>query len=406
MHPLTREMLAPIRRQASGGHHARCPAAPLAAGGPRPDFLLPRDQDHSVLHHAYLLLTMLGGAIDTYPRQPVDVEHYRFALTLTDSTDRIEGKPRYACGCSRRPHPRGTRPRRTSPRRDRGRGMVVRAVSSGGVPLAFTHLGDRLAMTLARSVSAGAGRRVRGALRPASPPTGCSSSLTAHGDRTFFSDDWPDKARQWLPTIDHISDKATMEMDVVAPAHYQVISNGRRMEETDLSDGMRRTVWRESVPIAPWLYVLGVARFAVQHVGDYNGKPLETWVFHKDRDAGFHDFAVPVKEAMAFYSGVHRPLLVREARQRAVQLGERRDGGRLGHLLQRRERDRDAKCAVAQRDHPRDCAPMVGERRHREGLERRLVERGLRHVLHPALHRARVSDATSSCTGCATHARR
>ena len=45
-----------------------------------------------MLHHAYLLLTMLGGAIDTYPRQPVDVEHYRFALTLTDSTDRIEGE--------------------------------------------------------------------------------------------------------------------------------------------------------------------------------------------------------------------------------------------------------------------------------------------------------------------------
>jgi aminopeptidase N len=109
--------------------------------------------------------------------------------------------------------------------------------------------------------------------------------------RTFSN--WPTR-RQWLPTIDHISDKATMEMDVTAPAHYQVISNGRRMEETDVSDGMRRTVWRESVPIAPWLYVLGVARFAVQHVGDYNGTPLETWVFHKDRDAGFHDFAVPV----------------------------------------------------------------------------------------------------------------
>jgi aminopeptidase N len=123
-----------------------------------------------------------------------------------------------------------------------------------------------------------------------------------YGDRTFFSDDWPDKARQWLPTVDHIADKATMEMDVLAPAHYQVISNGLRIEETDDARGMRRTVWRESVPIAPWLYALGVARFAVQHVGEYNGIPIETWVFPQQREAGFHDFAVPTKDALAFYS--------------------------------------------------------------------------------------------------------
>ena len=93
-----------------------------------------------------------------------------------------------------------------------------------------------------------------------------------------------------------------MEMVVTAPAHYQVISNGRRVESTDLADGTRRTVWHEGVPISPWLYALGVARFAVQHVGDYNGVPIETWVFAQDRDAGFHDFAGPTRRALAFYS--------------------------------------------------------------------------------------------------------
>ncbi|MEO7965161.1 MAG: M1 family metallopeptidase, partial [Gemmatimonadaceae bacterium] len=85
-------------------------------------------------------------------------------------------------------------------------------------------------------------------------------------------------------------------------SHYQVISNGRRMEESDLPNGNRRTVWREGVPIAPWLYVLGAARFAVQHVGDYAGTPIETWVFAQDRDAGFHDFATPVKDVLAYFS--------------------------------------------------------------------------------------------------------
>jgi len=43
---------------------------------------------------AFFLLIAAGTPrpADTYPRQPVDVEHYRFALTLSDSTDRIVGE--------------------------------------------------------------------------------------------------------------------------------------------------------------------------------------------------------------------------------------------------------------------------------------------------------------------------
>ncbi len=258
-----------------------------------------------MLPHGLLLLALIGvppaPARDTYPRQPIDVEHYRFALTLADSTDRIDGEAtvrlRYlADGLTRVELDLAT----VTPDRQ-GKGMVVRDVSSGGATLSFTHANDRLVMTLAApSTKGGVAEFV---VRYAGiPAEGLLIGPNKYGDRGFFSDDWPNKARQWLPTIDHIADKATMEMDVTAPAHYQVISNGRRLEETDLPNARRRTIWRESVPIAPWLYVLGVARFAVQHVGDYQGIPLETWVFARDRDAGFHDFAVPVKDVLAFYS--------------------------------------------------------------------------------------------------------
>ena len=64
---------------------------------------------------------------------------------------------------------------------------------------------------------------------------------------------------------------------------------------------MRLTHWKQSVPISPWLYVLGVARFAVQNVGDFDGKPIQTWVYAQDRDAGFYDFAVPTKQVLEFY---------------------------------------------------------------------------------------------------------
>ena len=48
--------------------------------------------------------------------------------------------------------------------------------------------------------------------------------------------------------------------------------------------------------------MLGVARFAVQQVDDFDGRPIQTWVYQQDRDDGFYDFAVPTKRAMEFYA--------------------------------------------------------------------------------------------------------
>lgn len=250
----------------------------------------------------FLLIVATGTTrpADTYPRQPVDVEHYQFALTLSDSTDRIVGEATVRLRLLAPDLRSVTLDLADASAARQGRGMRVGAVTRGGVALTYSHGADRLAITLDHPSTAG--EVIELVVRyEGIPVDGLVIKPNRHGDRTFFSDDWPDKAHQWLPTIDHIADKATMEMHVVAPAHYQVISNGRRVEQTDLPGGTRRTVWRESVPIAPWLYVLGVARFAVQTVGDYAGAPIETWVFAQDRDAGFYDFALPTRDVLAFY---------------------------------------------------------------------------------------------------------
>ena len=245
--------------------------------------------------------SLVASPFDTYVRQPVDVEHYRFALTLADSTDRISGVATIALHVLEAGVTSVTFDLADETPARQGRGMHVTAVSRGSIALAFVHRADHLVVTLDHPSTTG--EAIEFTVRYAGvPAAGLQIKPDKYGDRAFFSDNWPDKARQWLPTIDHISDKATMEMEVVAPAHYQVVSNGKRVEVTDLANGARRTVWRESVPIAPWLFVLGVARFAVQSVGDYAGIPIETWVLARDRDAGFYDFAVPTRDVLAFYS--------------------------------------------------------------------------------------------------------
>ena len=269
-------------------------------------------------------LSVLGLA-DPYPRRVgIDVESYRFELTLQDDTDEIAGRATVvvrftADGVTELPLDL------TSLDDATGRGMVVLDVAADGSSAEHVHENDVLAILLPRPSTAGERATFAVSYRGV-PADGLRIGPNKYGERTFFSDNWPNKARNWLPTIDHIAEKATCEFVVTAPAHYQVVSNGLLVEESDLAEEtppaehadprehadptaapgappapMRRTHWKHSTPISPWLFVVGVARFAVHHNGDFRGKPVQTWVYAQDRDAGFHDFAVPTKRALAFY---------------------------------------------------------------------------------------------------------
>ncbi|MEO5995880.1 MAG: M1 family metallopeptidase, partial [Chitinophagaceae bacterium] len=134
------------------------------------------------------------------------------------------------------------------------------------------------------------------------PADGMRIGPNKYGERTFFSENWPNNTRHWLPSIDHPYDKATCEFIVKAPSHYKVISNGLLLEESNIDSATRLTHWKQSVPISCWLFVLGVADMAVQYIGQVYGKSIQTWVYPKDRDAGFYDFAVPTKSVIEFFS--------------------------------------------------------------------------------------------------------
>jgi len=252
---------------------------------------------------ALAMVAAVGPArADTYPRQPgIDVLHYAFHLTLADDSDAIEGE----AAVRFRVLESGVLTlvldlAQPSPERA-GRGMTVTRVTESGAPLRFEHAQDRLRVALDRPFRVGEPREVVVRYH-GSPAAGLLIAPNKHGDRTFFSDSWPDKARQWLPVVDHPSDKATSEFLVTAPVRYQVVSNGLLVEETDLADGRRLTHWRQSAPIPCWLYELGVARFAVEHRPAWQGLPIETWVYPQDRDQGFEAFASPTVAALDFFS--------------------------------------------------------------------------------------------------------
>jgi aminopeptidase N len=102
--------------------------------------------------------------------------------------------------------------------------------------------------------------------------------------------------------IDHIADKATGEFIITTKAEYQVIGNGALVEQLDVPGGLRRTHWRQAVPISSWLYSIGIARFVVQHDDTLRGVPMSYWAFPQDADKGIEALSRDARGSFEFFS--------------------------------------------------------------------------------------------------------
>lgn len=235
-----------------------------------------------------LLLLAIGAALhaDQYPRQPgIDVQHYVFRVTLSDDTDEIEGetaiKVRFV--------------------QDGVRKVSFDLASSMATAGSLQRTGEKVEFSLDSPPKSGEIREFLIQYR-GKPVDGLKALTNAHGDRVFFSTNWPDLARNWLPTVDHPYDKASGEFLITAPARYRVVANGSLVEERDLPGGKRLTHWKQTAPIATWLYNIGVAQFAVRDLPAVGGIPLQTWVFPQDRERGAGTFEAAARRSLEFFT--------------------------------------------------------------------------------------------------------
>ena len=220
------------------------------------------------------------------PQPGIDVQDYDFDLALTDTSDRIRGTATVRL--------RVTTDTLSAVRLDLigppdagDTGMRVSDVTEDGRDVSFAHRDDLLRIRPRSGLQAGQTRtfevRYHGV-----PADGLIVGTNRHGDRTFFGDNWPNRARHWLPVVDHLADKATVAFRVTAPAEYEVVSNGALVQDSVAGD-MRVTHWRTDVPLPPKVMVIGVAEFAVDTVATVDGVPVQSWAYPEDRAAGFRD---------------------------------------------------------------------------------------------------------------------
>jgi aminopeptidase N len=248
-----------------------------------------------------LLVTAAHPRADTYPRQSgIDAEHYAFHLTLlTSDSNAIDGEAIVRL----RVASQGVHDAfldLTSATAD-GKGMTVTRVTANGQPVAFTHEQNRLRLPLPSDAKAGDEITFDIAYHGV-PVNGLRLLNNIHGDRTAFSENWFHNARQWLPTIDHIADKATAEFIVTTKAEYQVISNGLLVDQVDLPGGLRRTHWSQDAPVSPWLLSIGVAHFIVHYDPPVKGVQLSYWAFPQDAGKGLAALERDARGAFEFFS--------------------------------------------------------------------------------------------------------
>lgn len=231
-----------------------------------------------------------------------DVLHYHFNLELSDKWDTIKGKA-------------VIRIKATEPvssfeldfaSEKNGKGMTVEGVTQPSGKLNFISNNDKLTINFPITLKKGEEREVT-IVYSGIPSDGLIIAKNKYGDRTFFSDNWPNRAHFWIPCYDLPNDKASFEFTVTAPSQYKVISNGVKVEEKKLENGNTITHWKELTPLSTKVMVIGAAKFAVKRFEDSPANiPVSAWVYQQDSTKGFHDYA-PATEILKFFSNYIAP---------------------------------------------------------------------------------------------------
>ena len=115
------------------------------------------------------------------------------------------------------------------------------------------------------------------------PEDGLIIGSNSYGRRVVFADNWPERARYWIPTFDHPVDKASVTFNIriqtslISPSlSWRVVSNGKS----------RRFFWSESHRIPTYTMVFGAGEFSVsEHRPAVDGRdtiPIEVWTYRED----------------------------------------------------------------------------------------------------------------------------
>jgi aminopeptidase N len=240
---------------------------------------------------SFFLFLLFGTSIvlgqQKYPKQPADILKYIIDIQVTDENNKIK--------VTENVHAQFSTTIDTFyldlTNFNGNTGMNVTRVLEQGNPVSFFHQNNRLGILVVpppRNTPFFDFQIEYEGI----PADGLIIGKNKFNERTFFGDNWPQRAHHWFACIDHPSDKAYVRFKVTAPSHYQVIANGKHIESLpeETNPTISKHTFETMKPIPTKVMVIGIAKFEIERTKYSKNFETSTWVYPKDKNNGKKDF--------------------------------------------------------------------------------------------------------------------
>ena len=169
-------------------------------------------------------------------------------------------------------------------------GMKISTITFDNRPISFKQYADKV--TLYASSISNSEKKTFTIQYEGIPTDGLIIGQNKFGDRTYFADNWPMRAKHWFACVDHPSDKANFKIEVDAPSNFEIVSNGTQVKRTENTKNKRAVTYYESkIDIPTKVLVFGAANFEKKALPrKKNQVEITNFVYPQDKEKGFKDF--------------------------------------------------------------------------------------------------------------------
>ena len=168
-------------------------------------------------------------------------------------------------------------------------GMKISSITMDNQPISFKQYAEKVTIF---PISMDKGKKGDFTIQFEGIPTdGLIIRQNKFGERTFFADNWPMRAKHWFACVDHPSDKAMVKMEIIAPKEYEVVSNGMEISFTTSHPQNTSIYFETKIPIPTKVIVFGASNFEKQTLPrKKNQVEITNFVYPQDKEKGFKDF--------------------------------------------------------------------------------------------------------------------
>lgn len=232
-----------------------------------------------------------------------DVKHYTFHLEISDTTDVINAK---AILNIRVKKEADTLFLNLKNKNRGGKGMHIHTITNKeGNSFSYTHKADVITIIPKNSWKKNELIELE-IWYSGIPEDGLYIKKSKYDKKTFFGDNWPNRAQYWLPVIDHPSDKAIVTFYITVPKHLEVVASGRLLSKKQLNKKQHLFHFKTEQELPTKVMVLGAADFKIKQLDTINKIPVSSWIYKESPDAGFYDYK-PAVAALKYFDSIIAP---------------------------------------------------------------------------------------------------